>query len=236
MHARSGGLRTALCVSALLLVAAAAGAFLLADDAAGERAPTVAVVGDSLAWQADASIGDALSHAGYVAQVSVNPGHALSSPWAQSELKKDLRDMAVGIIVLETASNDSIQVARSKVPVSRYSELLESLLQAARGRCVVVVDAKVDVTPFYYEPADALAVNRVGSELAVRNSDERIVDWNQEAEAHPSWFDADHLHFTSRTPSATSASDPPPSEQTAGAKAFAQAIVAGVQSCRDLPS
>jgi hypothetical protein len=213
----------------VLLVAASAGAVSFVDAAAVGKTPAVAVVGDSLAWQADASIENDLSQSGYVARVSVNPGHALSSAWAQIELKEDLQEKRFGVIVVETASNDSFQVARNTDSVDKYSELLAGLLRAAAGRCVVVVNAKVDVTPFYYRPGDALAVNRVISQAAVKYSNERIVAWNQEAQTHPSWFRSDLLHFTSVTPAAT---DPPPSfDQSAGDKAFARAIVAGVKSC-----
>jgi len=196
------------------------------------KTPAVAVVGDSLAWQANASIESDLSQSGYGERVSVNPGHALSSAWTQSELREDLQEKRFGIIVIETASNDSFQVARKADPLDKYAELLVSLLRAATGRCVVVVNAKVDVTPFYYRPSDALAVNRVISQTAAKYPNERIVAWNQEAQTHDSWFRSDLLHFTSVTPNALLTSDPPPSsDQSAGDKAFARAIVAGVKSC-----
>jgi hypothetical protein len=232
---RRKGLRTALGrVLLLLLVPASAGAISFAHTAAAVgNTPGVAVVGDSLAWQANASIDSALSHLGYPERVSVDPGHALSSSWTQRQLKNDLQEKRFGIIVIETASNDSFQIARANESVPKYSELLEGLLQAAAGRCVVVVNAKVDVTPYYYPRGDALALNRVISRTALKYSNERIVGWNQEARTHQSWFRTDLLHFTSATPNASLASDPPPSsDQSAGDKAFAQAIVAGVQSCQ----
>jgi hypothetical protein len=232
---RRKGLRTALGgVLLLLLVPASAGAISFAHTAAAVgNTPAVAVVGDSLAWQANASIDSALSRLGYQERVSVDPGHALSSSWTQRQLKMDLLDKRFGIIVIETASNDSFEIARANESVQKYSELLESLLGAATGRCVVVVNAKVDVTPFYYSPGDALALNRVISHTALKYSNERIVGWNQEARTHHSWFRTDLLHFTSTTPSAVLANDPPPSSgQSAGDKAFARAIVAGVRSCQ----
>jgi hypothetical protein len=110
---------------------------------------------------------------------------------------------------------------------------LANLLRAATGRCVVVVNAKVDVTPFYYGPGAALAVNRAISQSAVTHSNERVVAWNREAQAHRSWFRSDLLHFTSVTPVASLEGDPPPSsDQSAGDKAFARAILAGVRSCQ----
>jgi len=198
----------------------------------GGNAPTVAIVGDSLSWQADPSIKTLLSSSGYGARMSVNPGHALSSPWAQRQLSADLRNRRIAIIVIETASNDSFEVARSAVSVNQYSNLLNDVLRAATRRCVVVVNARVKVTPFYYQPNDALAVNHSISESAVTNPDERIVNWNQDAQNHRSWFRTDLLHFTSSLPTTGSASDPPPpSNQSAGDRAFAQAILEGIQSC-----
>jgi hypothetical protein len=136
------------------------------------------------------------------------------------------------VIVIETASNDSFQLARSSVSIGQYSHTLQSLVRSAAGRCVVVVNAKVDVTPFYYSPDDALAINQAISKSAVMNPDEQVVDWNNEASAHPSWFRTDRLHFTSRTPGAVLVSETPPARQSAGDRAFAEAIVEGVQSCR----
>jgi hypothetical protein len=221
----------------LLLVPASAGAISFTHTAVVSNTPAVALVGDSLAWQADTSIDDALSRAGYETQVSVNPGHALSSSWTQRLLKQDLQEKRFGIIVIETASNDSFQIARANESVHTYSGLLARLLRAAAGRCVVVVNAKVDVTPFYYRPGDALALNRTISQAAAMHSNERIVRWNQEARTHHSWFRPDLLHFTSAAPDALLASDPPPSShQSAGDKAFARAIVAGVRSCQVPPT
>ena len=230
---RGNALRTALGVVVLVLVPAVAGALSFTSSAGVTTTPAVAVVGDSLAWQADASIENALAHSGYGNRVSVNPGHALTTGWAQSELKEDLQLKRFGIIVVETASNDSFEVARAKESIAEYSGLLANLLRAATGRCVVVVNAKVDVTPFYYGPGAALAVNRAISQSAVTHSNERVVAWNREAQAHRSWFRSDLLHFTSVTPVASLAGDPPPSsDQSAGDKAFARAILAGVRSCQ----
>ena len=216
-----------------LLVSLVVGSVVsLAHGTAGDQIFTVGIVGDSLSWQAETSIESVLSHSGYLARISVNPGHALSSSWAQGRLTTDLRDSRIGIIVIETASNDSFDLARSAISVDQYSNLLKGLLRAAGGRCVVVVNAKVNVTPFYYRPQDALAVNRTISELALANPNERIVDWNEEAQSHRSWFRVDLLHFTSDLPIAGSARNSPPSlSQSAGDRAFALAIVHGVQSC-----
>jgi hypothetical protein len=229
---RKNGSRTFLGVLLLVLLPTVAGTVSFTRSAAVGNDPAVAVVGDSLAWQADSSIESDLLKSGYVGRVSVNPGHALTSAWAQDELKEYLQQKRFGIIVIETASNDSFEIARADESVSEYSDSLAKLLRAATGRCVVVVNAKVGVTPFYYRPGDALAVNRVISQSAVTHSNERIVEWNQEAQTHRSWFRSDLLHFTSKTPHALLASDTPPSSnQSAGDKAFARAIDAGVQSC-----
>jgi hypothetical protein len=230
---RRNGSRTVLGVLLLVLLPAVAGTVSFTSSAAVGSNPAVAVVGDSLAWQADSSIESDLSQSGYVARVSVNPGHALTSAWVQGELREYLQQKRFGTIVIETASNDSFEIARAEESVPEYSDSLARLLRAATGRCVVVVNAKVGVTPFYYRSGDALAVNRVISQSAVTHSNERIVEWNRETQTHRSWFRSDLLHFTSKTPRALFVSDPPPSsDQSAGDKAFARAIVAGVQSCQ----
>ena len=201
-------------------------------SAAGSGATAVSLVGDSLAWQADASITSALSHAGYRATVSVDPGHALSSTWAQGELQVALQGQSRGVVVVETASNDAAQAAMGTVPVGQYTPLLDDLLDAARGRCVVLVNAKVIVDPMYYPPVDAQAVNQAIDTAAATHSNVRVVDWNQEAAAHASWFAADSLHLVPGLPSTVSAADPPSAAaQTAADRAFARAVVAGVDSC-----
>ena len=97
----------------------------------------VAIVGDSLTWQAKVSIETAVSSSGYVGQVSAEPGHALSSSWAQSEIARDLRESGVGVIVVETASNDAVKAATADVPLARYAALLHRLLAQAKARANV---------------------------------------------------------------------------------------------------
>ena len=226
-------LKRASCVLLLFVIPAAAGVISFTDSAAVANKPAVAVVGDSLAWQADSSIGNALPRSGYTYRISTDPGHALSSAWTQSELEEDLQGNRFGIIVIETASNDALQMSSGSESAAQYSQLLGRLLRSAADRCVVVVNAKVRVSPFYYQPHDALAINQIISKAAFRYSDERIVNWNQLAQAHESWFRPDLLHFTSTIPNALLTSEPPTSlSQSAGDKAFARAIVTGIQSCR----
>jgi hypothetical protein len=197
------------------------------------RPSQVAVIGDSLAWQADASIVATLSGAGYRAEVSVNPGHALSSSWAQSELRAALKDPANRILVLETASNDAEQVATGAVPLTQYAELLNTLLQSAQGRCVVIVNAKEDVFQLYYSASDAGGVDATIEEAARQDTSVREVDWDSLAEQHPSWFGPDLLHLAPGLPAVVTAASPPTAEQqTTADVAFAKAITAGVESCR----
>jgi hypothetical protein len=191
---------------------------------------SVAVVGDSLSWQAKSSIESAFIEAGYVTRVSVNPGHALSSSWVQNTLDADVKDGSYGVIVLETASNDVVQLASGAVPIARYSQLLDRLIAKAGNDYVVIVNAKVNA-PFYYKPSDALAINRAIDEAAQKHANVRIVDWNSEARSHASWFSADMLHLSPGLPATVLASDPPSSdEQDYADTAFAQAIVKGVES------
>ena len=142
----------------------------------GNPGPAVAVVGDSLAWQAAASIEATLSDARMPARVSVNPGHALSSRWAQDTLGVDEKEGRYKVTVLETASNDAALVERDIVPVTRYSQLLDQLVSASNGRCLVIMNAKVDVDSIYYQPSAALAINRVIQETAKQHPNVRVVN------------------------------------------------------------
>ena len=194
------------------------------------RARSVAVVGDSLAWQAKLSVESTLTKAGYVARVSVNPGHALSSSWAQETLEADLRGGQFGVIVVETASNDVVQLATGVVSIAQYSQLLDQLITKAGNESVVIENAKVNA-PFYYKQSDALAINRAIDQSAAEHTNVRIVDWNSEARDHASWFGADMLHLSPGLPATVLATDPPSSDQQGYADtAFAQAIVKGVAS------
>ncbi len=194
------------------------------------RVKSVALVGDSLSWQAKSSIGSALTEAGYVSRVSVDPGHALSSTWAQATLDADVKDGSYGVIVVETASNDALELADGALSITQYSQLLDQLIAKAGNSSVVIVNAKVNA-PFYYKPADALAINRAIDEAAEEHANVRTVDWNSEALRHPSWFGPDMLHLSPGLPATVLASDSPGSDvQDAADAGFAQAIVRGVES------
>jgi hypothetical protein len=194
------------------------------------RARSVAVIGDSLSWQAKSSIESALTEAGYLARVSVNPGHALSSSWAQGTVDADLDRGQYGVIVVETASNDAVRLASGALSITQYSHLLENLIAKAGHADVVIMNAKVNA-PFYYAQSDALAINRAIEKASVEHANVRIVDWNSEATYHPSWFGADMLHLSPGLPATVSAGDPPSADvQDAADRAFAQALVKGVVS------
>jgi hypothetical protein len=196
----------------------------------GIRARTVAVIGDSLSWQAKSSIESAFTEAGYMARVSVNPGHALSSSWAQDTVDADVDHGQYGVIVVETASNDAVRLASEALSITRYSQLLEELIAKAGHADVVIMNAKVNA-PFYYAQSDALAINRAIDKAAEEHANVRIVDWNSEATYHPSWFGADMLHLSPGLPATVLASDPPSADvQDAADTAFAQALVKGVVS------
>jgi hypothetical protein len=207
-----------------------------ADSDHGREAqgPAVAVVGDSLAWQAAASIEETLSNARMPARVSVNPGHALSSPWAQNTLDVDEREGKYKVTVLETASNDAALVARDIVPVTRYSQLLTQLVASLDGRCLVIMNAKVDVDSIYYQPSAALAVNQAIQETAAEHPNVRVVNWNSIAQVHRSWFWGDMLHLTPGLPAKVSADSPPKAtDQSTADREFAQALTKGIDSCPD---
>jgi hypothetical protein len=192
----------------------------------------IAVVGDSLAWQADASIKSILSSFGEPVRRSVNPGHALSTPWAQQTLRDDLRSGDYRAVVVETASNDAALAARGSVPVTEFTSDLNRLAAELSGGCLVVMTAKVNVDSIYYQPSAAIEVNRAIRAVAAEHQNVRVVDWNQDSENHGSWFSADLLHLAPGLPSDVSASDPPSeSTQSAADRAFALALRSGVYSC-----
>jgi hypothetical protein len=196
------------------------------------REAGVAVVGDSLAWQADASIKSTLSSLGEPFRGSVNPGHALSTPWAQETLRDDLHSGDYKVLVVETASNDAALAARGSVPVAAFESDLDRLAADMTGRCLVVMTAKVNVDLIYYQPSAALEVNRAIRAVAAEHQNVRVIDWNRESENHNSWFSADLLHLAPGLPGTVSANDPPSeSTQTAADRAFASALRAGVNSC-----
>jgi hypothetical protein len=199
----------------------------------GSPAANVAVIGDSLSWQAKSSIEASLSEANMVARVSVDPGHALSSPWAQNALEQDMQGNSFDVLVLETASNDAMQVAKSVVPVAEYSRLLDQVITRANDRCVVIMNAKVRA--WYYPPSDAQAINRVIKLAAETHANVRIVDWNLDAEEHPSWFGPDLLHLYPGLPASTLAGNSPSAaSQDVAERGFAHALQVGVNSCGDL--
>jgi hypothetical protein len=199
-------------------------------ELSGSRPVNVALIGDSLSWQAKSSIETSLSEANMVARVSVDPGHALSSPWAQNSLEEDLAGNTFNVIVLETASNDAIQVENNVVPVAQYSRLLNQVITRAKDKCVVIMNAKVRA--WYYESSDARAVNHVITVAAETHSNVRIVDWNLEAQEHPSWFGPDLLHLYPGLPATILASDSPSAaSQGVAERRFAQALQEGINSC-----
>ena len=203
-----------------------------AQPSVPSRSTGIAVVGDSLAWQADASIKSILSSFGQPFRGSVNPGHALSTPWAQETLRDDLHSGIYKVLVVETASNDAALAARGRVPVAEFESDLDRLAADMNGRCLVVMTAKVNVDLIYYRPTAALAVNRAIRAVAAEHQNVRVIDWNRESEDHDSWFSADLLHLAPGLPGTVSANDPPSaSTQTDADRAFALALRAGIDSC-----
>jgi hypothetical protein len=193
---------------------------------------TVDVVGDSLSWQSETSIQSTLAEAGYTASVAANPGHSLVTTWAQRQLRSDLSDESAGVIVVETASNDAARLSEGTLSLSAYRQLLDDLIGSASGRCVVIVDAKVSVTPAYYSSASATLIDGVITNTASSHSNVRVVQWSRDVLGHDSWFGPDLLHFAPGLPATLTAADQPTAAaQNAGEKAFAAAIAAGVRSC-----
>ena len=196
------------------------------------RSSRVAVVGDSLTWQAGASIEALAASTHQLVTVSANPGHALSTPWARATLTEDLREGSVRVIVVATASNDAALAARNVVTAEQYAEILNRLVDSAAGRCLVIMNAKEDVYSIYYQPSDARAINSVIRATAASHANVRVIDWNLIAEGHGSWFSADLLHLSPGLPSeVTEASPPGAALQSIADRGFARSVMSGVNSC-----
>jgi len=205
----------------------------IVPDPARPQPLPVAVVGDSLVWQAENTIIHTFEKDGHIkAKIVANPGHALSSTWVQTKLVQAEGTSNNQIFVIETASNDAAQVSTGRVPLATYEKDLERVISRSNGRCVVVVSAKT-FAPFYYTERAADLVNGVNDRMARRFPNVRVVEWERLAAGHASWFAPDHLHFAPKLPADAGLGTPPPglSTQTPGEVAFAKALVRGIQSC-----
>ena len=99
--------------------------------ASGAQLHAVNLLGDSLLWQAQASLEALLTKSRYSVSTVANPGHSLATGWALVQVNADLTQSLAGIVVLETASNDAARVSRGTLSVTIYRNLLDAVLKAA---------------------------------------------------------------------------------------------------------
>src|SRR5690606_13381930 len=105
------------------------------------------------------------------------------------------------IVVLSTANNDAIVQARMATTMGQsdaqwaYRDFLGDTAHRFGDRCVVVVNAKEDMTP-YYNPAQATTLNSNLRDERTRRANLVIADWAGRSRLVPrDQFMADQFHF-----------------------------------------
>ena len=198
----------------------------------------VTVIGDSLVWQSKNAIIHAFEdsgYSGYLLSVYDDPGHAMSSPWAQTEIASTLVSRA-RIIVIETASNDLVRARGGVVSLAVWQGLADSLLdRAGPDRCIVFVNAKQSAA-LYYPTALARQFDSLMTAVVGAHANARLADWAAVADGNPGWFAPDGLHFAPGLPPVAesqlaSLASPPYSLTTTGMAAFGRTIASAVASC-----
>jgi hypothetical protein len=196
-----------------------------------ERRPgtlRVDVVGDSLVRQASTELRHLLEAEGYRFTVASMPAQDLASSFVQQQL--DGLDRHEGdVLVLATAANDATRYAergeRSDMvdAAGTYQEFVRRAAERFADRCVVMVNAREDVSPIYH-PDDARMVNESLRSLARLHANIVVVDWAEESrQVPPAAFAPDQLHF-GPDPAA-------PTERSGSAQRYADAITAGITRC-----
>lgn len=188
----------------------------------------VDVVGDSLVRQAGPYIERRLHLAGFPAVIASEPRVDLRSPFVQGFLNQAAARPS-DILVISTANNDAI-VERRMADASdqntaqwAYRNFLGDTVHRFRDRCVVVVNAKEDISPLY-DPAQAATLNSNLRDERTRRANLVIADWALLSHYVPvDQFMADRFHF---------GPDPSSSFGTLGsADGFAATIEVAVRQC-----
>lgn len=191
----------------------------------------VDVVGDSLIRQAGPYIERRLVLAGFPNSIASEPRADLRSAFVQGRLAQAAA--APGdIVVIATANNDAIVEAQMAATIGQsdaqwaYRNFLGDTVHRFGDRCVVVVNAKEDMTPFY-NPAQAAILNSNLRDERTRRANLVIADWAAWSRVVPAdQFMADRFHF---------GPDPTSSFGTLGsADAFAGTIEGAVRECARL--
>jgi len=191
----------------------------------------VDVVGDSLIRQAGPYIERRLNLGGFPNSIASEPRADLRSPFVQGRLAQAAA--APGdIVVISTANNDAIVEAQMAATIGQgdaqwaYRNFLGDTAHRFGDRCVVAVNAKEDMTPFY-NPAQAAILNSNLRDERTRRANLVIADWAARSRLVPAdQFMADRFHF---------GPDPTTSFGTLGsADAFAATIEGAVRECARL--
>jgi hypothetical protein len=194
-----------------------------AAAAGGHR---VAVVGDSLIFTTAPEQQGELSRRGYDASVQGNPGKPLADPWIQARLGETSgRD----IVVMATASNDNVQLAKRSAEVGpvqaadEYATTLAGAMARVDVPCTVVVDVRTESSALYHPETAPTTNDRLRQVAAARTT--VVVPWSQLSAGHDQhdWFVGDELHFINGS-----------QRQDAGVRAYTQAIANGVDQCAAL--
>ena len=188
----------------------------------------VDVVGDSLVRQAGPYIERRLNLAGFPNRIASEPRVDLRSAFVQGFLNQAAA--APGdVLVISTANNDAIVQRRMAATTDQstaqwaYRNDLGAIVHRFGDRCVVVVNAKEDISPFY-DPAQAATLNSNLRDERTRRANMVIADWAAWSRFVPAdQFMADQFHF---------GPDPTSSLGTLGsADAFAGTIEGAVRQC-----
>jgi hypothetical protein len=191
----------------------------------------VDVVGDSLIRQAGPHIERRLVLGGFPHRIASEPRVDLRSAFVRGFL-----DQVAGnggdILVISTANNDAIVQRRMAATSDQntaqwaYRNDLGDVVHRFGDRCVVVVNAKEDISPFY-DPAQAATLNSNLRDERTRRANLVIADWAAWSLFVPKdQFMADQFHF---------GPDPYSSAGVLGsADAFAGTIEGAVRQCASM--
>ena len=194
--------------------------------------PRVLVVGESLVRQVAGLEADDLRSAGFSPSIEARDSVTIRSDFVQAQVTRAVTT-GIPIVVLETAANDAYQgvpiAARVGWPTvaQRFGHSLSSTLALLAQQCVVLVDTRDTATTAWYHldqagPPIDHAIVQVASE---HHRGTVVVPWSTLSKGHASdWFWTDGLHFGD--PSRGNAD-----WHAQGARAFVDAVTAGVEAC-----
>jgi hypothetical protein len=171
----------------------------------------------------------AMNRHGFDADVLGDPGKSLEAPSITARVAAVAADPTVRVVVIATASNDNIVIARRSMVVSEaraldeYGTLADHTIAELGDRCIVLVGVRDKSSPIY-QPDFARATNARLATLMAAHRNVRFVDWATISRSHSSdWFAPDLLHFAD-FPTGSN-------RHEGGAMAYAAAIADGAATC-----